>query len=459
LKKDIKFGQLSIFDIFAYNSGISLEIVTMSTYSLLAMPIYCMALGVSPALVGVVFFIPRILDAVIDPAIGYWSDNTRSPWGRRKPYLVLGGILTGLTYALTWCPPVWLGSTGLFVYFLILSILFYISYSIFIIPYYALGNEITFDPRTRARVMSWRNIVWGAVTLIAPWTYSMAFLPYFGTNEVQGVRIVGIIFGAFIIIAGLLPAIVCRENMEVQKQPKIHFIQALKDSMKNRPFLILAIARTGAQFGFGLISPMIMYIITYHTFNGDKSAAAHLWGYVGMSFGVAAMVAAPFTDYLIRKVGTKTTYFISLAMVLIGQLLWYFVVEPGKEYMTLIPYLFCGPGITGYFAVTSVWLADVCDYDEYLNGSRREGTYSAVFSLIFKVATAVAAGFSGFLITLAGINSQVNAVQSPQAIHNIRLLNSTVPVFFILISVVCGIMYPLNEKKMAEIRKAMNGLN
>jgi GPH family glycoside/pentoside/hexuronide:cation symporter len=185
LKNKRAFGQLSFPEIIAYNAGISLEVITMSTYSLLAIPIYCMALGVNPALIGIVFFIPRFLDAIIDPALGYWSDNTRSPWGRRKPYLVLGAILTGLTYTLTWCPPIFLGQAGLFLYFLIISILFYASYSIFIVPYYALGNEITFDPILRARVMSWRNMVWGCVTLIAPWTYSLAFLPYFGTNEIR----------------------------------------------------------------------------------------------------------------------------------------------------------------------------------------------------------------------------------------------------------------------------------
>jgi GPH family glycoside/pentoside/hexuronide:cation symporter len=244
--------------------------------------------------------------------------------------------------------------------------------------------------------------------------------------------------------------------MEVQKQPRIHFFQALKDSSRNKPFIILSIARTAALFGCNLISPMIMYILTFYTFKGNRSAAAHLWGYVGMSFGVAAIIATPFTDKIICRLGTKATYYISLSFVIIGQLAWYFVVEPGKEYMALIPYLFSGPGITAFFAVTSIWLADVCDYDEFLHGTRREGTFSAVFSLIFKFATAVAAGVSGILITFVGISSQPDAAQEPHAIQKLRILNSYLPSAFVLISIFCGIIYPLNEKKVAEIKKALD---
>jgi glycoside/pentoside/hexuronide:cation symporter, GPH family len=428
----------------------------MSTYTLLAMPIYCIALGVNPAWIGIAFLIPRFWDAISDPMVGYFSDNMKSRWGRRRPFMLIGGILTGLTYALTWWPPVCLGTTWMFVYFLAMSFIFYTAFTVFIVPYYALGNEITFDPAKRAKVMTWRNFIWGGVTLLAPWTYSLSFSPYFGENEVEGVRVVSVIAGSFIIFCAVVSVISSKENLAFQSQPKVRLIKGLKEACKSKPFVILALTRTIAMFGFNLISPMLTYIITFYTFGGDRAAGAHLWGYIGMTFGITAIIAAPLADKLVRIIGAKPCAIISLVGLLISQLSWYFVTEPDKPYMALIPYVICGPGITIFFAVTSIWLADVCDYDDLKHDIRREGIFSSVFSLTFKLAIALAAGVSGLLVSFVGIVSDTEAIPSPEVLHNLRLMNALVPVLFIAISLFLAIIYPLNEKKMKDIRAQLN---
>ncbi|OHB60489.1 MAG: hypothetical protein A2Y12_15440 [Planctomycetes bacterium GWF2_42_9] len=450
------FGQLNFLQILAYNLGMSAEVITLSTVGLLAMPIYSMALGVNPAMVGIIFFIPRFLDAIIDPLMGYLSDNTRTKWGRRRPYLAIGGILTGLSYMLMWCPPLFLTKTGLFAYFLIWSIIFYISLTVYIVPYYALGNEITFDSRIRAKVMAWRNLIWGGVTLLAPWTYSLCFSPYFGKNELEGVRVVGLIFGSFVALCALIPAIFSRENMEIQKQPRINFIPALKESFSNKAFLILSIVRMCANFGTGLVGPMIIYVITYHVYKGDKSATASLWGFVGMSWGIGAIVSAPIVDYLVKSLGTKITLYISLIAVCVGQVLSLPLITPANPYLSTIPFLFGAPGIMGLFAVTSIWLADVCDYDEYLYGKRREGMFSAVISLIFKIGTAIATGLSGLLIAIAGISAEPGVTQTEHAVSMLRYLYTFVPIGFVIVSAALGWFYPLNEQTMKEIKAELD---
>lgn len=457
--KTKEFGQLNFFQILGYNIGLAAEIVTLSTVSLLAMPIYGMALGVSPALIGIIFFLPRFIDAIIDPAMGYISDNTRTPWGRRRPYLIVGGILTGLTYALMWCPPVGLGHTGLFIYFLAISMIFYTAITIMVVPYYALGNEVTSDPLIRARLMAWRNLVWGGVTLLAPWTYNLCFLPYFGTNEVQGARVVGLLFGTFVTICAIIPAIVCRENMSVQSQPKIHFLEAVKQSFTNKAFLILCIVRMCANFGTNLVGLMMIYLVTYYVYNGDNSAAARLWGFIGMSWGVGAIIASPIIEGLVRWFGTKITLYISLTALAVGNVLFYPLVTPANPYLSVIPLLISAPGIAGLFSITNIWLADVCDYDELIYGKRREGMFSAVISLVFKMGMAIATGLSGLLITIAGVQSGQGAVQSAETIFRLRYLNAFVPVGFIIVAAVLGFMYPLNEKRMKEIKAELDKRN
>ena len=90
----------------------------------LGIPIYSVALGVNPALVGLALGLPRLWQAVLNPLMGNMSDNTRSKWGRRRPYIAVGAILTGILFAIMWMPPAGLGPSGLFTFFVVISILY-----------------------------------------------------------------------------------------------------------------------------------------------------------------------------------------------------------------------------------------------------------------------------------------------------------------------------------------------
>ena len=170
-----------------------------------------------------------------DPFMGNLSDNTRSRWGRRRPYIAIGAVLTGVLFALMWMPPRSLGETGLFGYFLLISILYFTTYTVFMVPWNALGYELTTDYNERTRVMAYKTFFSSAAaTFFLPWAYKLCFV--LGKTEVEGVRVVGVIFGVLMILTGVVPALFCKENMSVQTQHKITFKAALKYTMKNRPF-------------------------------------------------------------------------------------------------------------------------------------------------------------------------------------------------------------------------------
>ena len=104
-----------------------------------------LGLGMNPALVGLLGALPRLTDALTDPLMGYISDNTRSRWGRRRPYIFVGAILAGVTFMLLWQLPLGHSENFYFWYFLIGSIIFYLGYTIFATPWVALGYELTPD--------------------------------------------------------------------------------------------------------------------------------------------------------------------------------------------------------------------------------------------------------------------------------------------------------------------------
>ena len=111
-------------------------------------------LGMDPVLWGILFFLPRLVDAITDPVMGFISDNTRSRWGRRRPYIFIGSIITGLSYIAMW--QIYPENSELFnfTYFLLLSIVFYVGLTVFATPYIAMGYETSNDYHERTRLMA-----------------------------------------------------------------------------------------------------------------------------------------------------------------------------------------------------------------------------------------------------------------------------------------------------------------
>ena len=130
-------------------------------------------LGMNPALVGTLQAIPRLTDAITDPVMGYISDKTRSRFGRRRPYIFIGAILVGLIFALMWQLQPGRSEMFYFRFFLVLSIIFYLAYTMFATPWVALGYELTSDYHERTRLMGVMNFMGEHV---ANWNMVLAFL-------------------------------------------------------------------------------------------------------------------------------------------------------------------------------------------------------------------------------------------------------------------------------------------
>ena len=125
--------------------------------------------GMNPALVGLLGGLPRLMDALTDPIMGFISDRTRTRWGRRRPYIFAGAISAGLIYILLWQLPDGKSESFYFWYFLVGSLLFYIAYTVYATPWVALGYELTPDYHERTRLMGVQNFIGQLPYLIAPW--------------------------------------------------------------------------------------------------------------------------------------------------------------------------------------------------------------------------------------------------------------------------------------------------
>ena len=160
-----------------YSSGAVTEVLMGNLIGALAYPIYHIGLGVNPALMGVALFIPRLWDAFADIIIANISDNIHTRFGRRKPFILIGTVFTAVFTVMLWWPPTGFSANSLFIYFFVISALYYTAYTVFTIPYHALGPELTSDYNERIRLMSYKSFLMGlGGTLFLPWAYKLCFV-------------------------------------------------------------------------------------------------------------------------------------------------------------------------------------------------------------------------------------------------------------------------------------------
>lgn len=433
-----------------WSTGSLADVMMANVMSYLALPIYNISLGVDPRWLGWAMGLPRAWDAVTDPVVGHLSDNSRSEWGRRKPFIFVGAVLSGICFALLWMPPLSFNTSQLGYYFLISSIIFYTAYTIFVVPWNAMGLELTTDYDERTRVQAYRTFVQalGALLLGTLWWLS---LKIGSGDDVKGVRVVGMIFGVYIIVTGILPALFCKERTSIVVQKKISFVRAIVTTFKNRVFLLLGAMMFFILVGLFLVNSFGTYINIYYVFNNDKEAASKLGMVTNLVFQASGLALTPVVAWLAVKFGKKKILLFGLTSVLIAYLSTWFLYTPQAPYLQLISLGMMAPGLSCVWVLTASMLADICDIEEYNSGLRREGMYGAAFSWIVKAGIAATLVGSGYMIDISGYNSGAE-IQTEKTILTMRLLYMLVPVFFIGIAVILTAFYPLTRAKVEQIR-------
>ena len=231
----------------------------------LAYPIYNITLGLSPSLVGLVLMLSRIFDAFTDPLMGKISDNTRTRWGRRRPYILVGSLLTAGAFILIWMvPESWAGNTwAIFGFYLAAMLLFYLCATIQVVPYHTLGLEMTPNYHERTVVAGYKMAFSFLFTLLLPWIFRFAQADAFGGNTLAGMRYWSWILAAMIIVGGVLPALFVQERYYriAKGQAKIAFLRGLRLIFQNKAFMLLTAVILTMGLGGGMVQAMGPYII------------------------------------------------------------------------------------------------------------------------------------------------------------------------------------------------------
>lgn len=427
--------------------------------------VYTVALGVSPELIGWALSLPRLLDAFFDPVVGHWSDNWRGRWGRRRPFIFVGAIALGLTLTLLWFPPadVGWGHAALAGYFLGATILFYAAYSIFLVPYRALGIELTRDYHERTRLQGWGMMVGLVGGLGLPWLYKLTLwcggvggggAGASAEAVLIGVRWVGGGVGAIVLLSCLVPAWWCREGPAGGTVAKVPFRAALAATLRNRPFLHLLGMNFSAIVGMYAPVTVSLLLSIYFLFQGDQAAAADLTGYLGTAQMLGSLAGVPVNTGISVRLGKRVTALVSLALGAVGFASLGWTLLPAHPYAALASYFLIGWGMQGVWLMSATMNADVCDHDEFTTGQRREGLYGAVFAFEQKIAFAAAALLGGYLVTRCGYVAE--AAPLPTTMLALRTTLIVTPLIGLACAVAAIVFYPLSHERLRCIQAQLD---
>ena len=422
-----------------------------------------LGLGMNPALVGLLGALPRLTDALTDPLMGYISDNTRSRWGRRRPYIFVGAIAVGIIFALLWQLPTDKSESFYFWYFLIGSLFFYLAYTVFATPWVALGYELTPDYHERTRLMGVQNFIGQLAYVIAPWFLLIMQSERWFDGMVDGAAGLAIIIAVVVVGIGVLPAIFLRErfsgNTPDEPARQHTFFDDMRDffsgfatTLKFKPFLKLCAATFLVFNGFMLISSFQFYVIIYYVFGGDTVRGAEYAGYAGTLGAISTFCVIVFVTWLGTHFGKRRTFFVAIGISMIGYALKWVCYNPEIPWLLLVPAPFLAFGLGGLFTLMPSMIADVVDMDELQTHERREGMYGSIFWWVVKLGMAAALAAGGFLLNATGFDVALGGNQAEETIFMMRVFDVLVPFAASGIAIWAIAAYSITEEKAHEVR-------
>jgi glycoside/pentoside/hexuronide:cation symporter, GPH family len=402
--------------------------------------------GINPALAGLALMVGKLTwDALNDPLFGYWSDRTRSRFGRRRIYMLIGAVPLGFAAWIMFSLPKGLTGVAAFLAVLLSFWLVDTFHTMSTVPYYALTPELTRDYNERASLTSIRMIfsVLGYIMGAALTTLLAGIFQSAGLNLQQAWSVTGAIFGAVAITTTLVTTLSIKERPELAGEPsKIPPIKAVLTSFKNRPFIILMLAFILSSFSFTVLTALVPYFITYQLNMRDQVSFVLLVMLV--MIGIFLMPVKLISD----KINKGPTYALGLFIASLAVISSFFFPHAPTPLIYIVAAV-AGMGFSAQWVCPWSMLPDVVEYDEKMTGERREGIYYGLWAFLTKFTGALGVAVSGWALSLFGYVPNVE--QTTHALFGIRLFFAIVPAVVILISLPFLIWYPITRENHAKL--------
>lgn len=437
-----------------------------------------------PQLAGLAMIIGRVWDAFTDPIMGWISDNTKSRWGKRRPWLLFGALPYAIAYAGMWMIPDFgiepSGNSSLldtstlltFGWVSLVVVIFNTFLTAVFIPYTSLTAAITNDYNERTSLTSYRMVcsqtamligaavpssllLWIAQPDVSPFLYSLGSMSVFGSwagSSHASYAIMAVIF-ALIMVASILTCFWgTRErsfslSMANSRHPLAYISSILHEIKRNKPFRIAALMILLTNCAATLVASTLPYFVQY------VLKLAPLRTSIVSTLFVSAILSIPFWALLSRRIGKTSAYRAGMSCFVIVLCLLPIL---NADRLPMLFVTSCLAGICYGAGLMLPWaiIPDVVEYDQMHNGSRREGLFYGGTTFCYKMATALALFLSSQMLGILGYVPNIE--QSGSVILGIKLLIGPIPALLIVLSIVATGYYTLTETLHKEITAKLN---
>lgn len=445
--------RVSLKNKLGYGSGAVAECVMGNSIGQMANYVLNIGLGVRPELVGWLLALPRLWDAFTDPVVGAWSDNFRSRFGRRRPFMFAGALLSAVIFAAMWFLPRGWSEMQYFWYFLTMSLLYYTAYTIWVVPWTAMGCELTGDYNERTRVMAYRTFFMSVGGFLPAWLFALTELPFFADN-IEGARYVGCFAALVMLLFGLLPVFFVKERYDVriQSQPPVRLTEAVKVVLMNRPFVVLNLVVLTVCAGLFMINGLDPYLTIYYVWGGEMAPASVWVGWSALAYQVSGILFVAPVSMLARRKGKRFALSFFLVLSLLAALLKWVCFDPAHPWLVVIPSFLMSSGLCALWTLSNSMIADVCDVGEFETGERLEGSFNAVGGWVRKLGLSLSLLVSGYVIAWTGFDVGLGAEQSESTLLWMRIFAVGIPFGMIALALWLLHFYPLTEEMLRDVK-------
>lgn len=444
----------------AFALGGSTDIFGHWFYNGLVDPVYNVFLGLSPVQVSITRATTLLVDACSGLLFGWLSDNTRSRWGRRRPYVLVGSIVSGLALpCLFLARPGWTNHQ-IFLFMIVSAVLYAPLIAAYNTPYQSLGAELTPDYNERTTVQSYKGMMQKTAGALIGGSLWFATQPVFNdplTGKVdvaRGAVWAAAIAGGWMILSGIINFVFVKERYygKAQTQARVGFLRMFRDAFQCKPYLVLLGTAFVYAIPTGLVNTLGFYALTYHVFHGDMASAGAITFWSSCAYMVCGFLGILGASQLSRRIGKHKTLICTLSIGLFAFGSSWWLYTPAHPALSIVCTGLNGFSATGLWVVLPAMSADVIDFDELSSKTRREGAYTATFSWVMKVGMMLSMLIGGPLLQATGFDAKLGGGQSAGTILGLRLAFAGIPVTALLIALVLIQFYPLGTERMRQIR-------
>ncbi len=403
---------------------------------------------IAPVVMGLIFGISRLWDAVTDPLAGYLSDKTKTRWGRRRPWLLGSIIPIFLSFWMVSAPIDGLSQSGLIAWMALGIIGFYSAQTIFIVPHMSLGAELTDDYHERNKVFGARHAGWIAGYISALFTMSLLIAAEQESREavLELAREQSIYAGLFCVACLFLCVVFVKERPEFSGRAPEKPWPAVRDIWRNSHARLLLVVIFIENLGGASITILTLYNAEY-VLKVPAMAPLFILSYMVFSFSLT-----PLWLPLAKRLGKRNLWIGSMVVTAFsfGGMAF---LQPGQEwYLIALAAVAGAAGGCGGTINPSI-KSDVIDCDEYETGERKEGAYFAAWYFVSKLAYGVMLTATGFALSAAGFVPK--AEQNVEVELALRFLYGGLPFIVYLIGAFLLTRFVLNEMEHARIQKEL----